>query len=68
MQYFQGPNTKQILGRSRLVVADLVVFALAADAAGAAARTPVPTVAAARTVSTGNVSLFMVPSCSRASV
>jgi hypothetical protein len=73
MQYFQGPKTKQILGRSWTSAADVafvaltavfpafVVVAPAADADGAAASAPGTTSAAARTPSTSILSLFMVP-------
>jgi hypothetical protein len=63
MQYFQGPNTKQIFGRSRLVEAEVVDDAVAADASGAAARAPTPTVTAASTDSTNVLSLDTVSSC-----
>jgi hypothetical protein len=53
MQYFQGPKTKQILGRSEglSALADFVVVPVAADADGALASAPMPTVAAATAVS-----------------
>jgi len=61
MQYFQGPNTKQIRGRSRLLLADFAVVAVAADAdCGPTSAAPVPTVAAASAASTTILSLFIV--------
>jgi hypothetical protein len=60
MQYFQGPKTKQIRGRSRLLLADVVVLAVAAEAVGAMPNAPLPTVAAASAVSASILILFIV--------
>jgi hypothetical protein len=62
MQYFQGPKTKQIFGRSAALVAlaDFVAVPVAAAADGALASAPMPTVAAATAVSAKSLILFIV--------
>jgi hypothetical protein len=63
MQYFQGPKTKQMVGRSRLLVAEVAVAFVAADAAGVAASALTPTVPAASAGSISILSLCIVSSC-----